>query len=247
MSSEAITQNDLREILSRTVGSIPSEYKKLLWTNPSPTSAMSGGTTIVASGADEYDAIEVEYKTAHIYDGYETASAPFVVGAHITLFAPSGLTGEFTGQSVNAVRTISMGAGGLLMVDSAIAMYSGGTSTNNNMCIPYKVYGIKYERVAPPQVDASEYVIEQGTNANGSYRKWNSGTMEQWGLEASASASAHNVSFPEAFISTAYVVVCSNTSGVQANFMPSSTNAAYFTVYPTASVQLFWIAIGKWK
>ena len=181
MSSEAITQNDLREILSRTVGSIPSEYKKLLWTNPSPTSAMSGGTTIVASGADEYDAIEVEYKTAHIYDGYETASAPFVVGAHITLFAPSGLTGEFTGQSVNAVRTISMGAGGLLMVDSAIAMYSGGTSTNNNMCIPYKVYGIKYERVAPPQVDASDYVIEQGTEGIWTYRKWDSGIAECWG------------------------------------------------------------------
>ena len=93
----------------------------------------------------------------------------------------------------------------------------------------------------------ADVVVEQGTNANGSYRKWNSGTMEQWGLEASASASAHNVSFPEAFISTAYIVVCSNTSGVQANFMPSSTNVAYFTVYPTASVQLFWIAIGKWK
>ena len=162
MSSEAITQNDLREILSRTVGSIPSEYKKLLWTNPSPTSAMSGGTTIVASGADEYDAIEVEYKTAHIYDGYETASAPFVVGAHITLFAPSGLTGEFTGQSVNAVRTISMGAGGLLMVDGAIGMTSSGTTSNNNMCIPYKVYGIKYERVQPPVLDAEIEVLATG-------------------------------------------------------------------------------------
>lgn len=90
-------------------------------------------------------------------------------------------------------------------------------------------------------------VVKQGTNTSGSYRKWSNGTMEQWGLEASASASAHNVSFPEAFISTDYTVVCSNTSGVQANFMPSNTNVAYFTVYPTASVRLFWIAIGKWK
>lgn len=162
MSSEAITRNDLTNILNEVLPPTPSEYKKLLWTNPSPTSAMSGGTTIVASGADEYDAIEVEYKTAHIYDGYETASAPFVVGAHITLFAPPGLTGEFTGQSVNAVRTISMGAGGLLMVDSAIAMYSGGTSGNNNMCIPYKVYGIKYERVQPPVIDADVEELATG-------------------------------------------------------------------------------------
>lgn len=89
----------------------------------------------------------------------------------------------------------------------------------------------------------ADYVVEQGTN----YRKWNSGVMEQWGIEASASASAHAVYFPKAFISTDYIVVCSNTSGTQANFMPSSTNVAYFYVYPTASVRLYWIAIGKWK
>lgn len=243
MSSEAITQNDLREILSRTVGSIPSEYKKLLWTNPSPTSAMSGGTTIVASGADEYDAIEVEYKTAHIYDGYETASAPFVVGAHITLFAPAGTGGEFSGANYNAVRTISMGAGGVLMVDGAIGMTSSGTTGNNNMCIPYKVYGIKYERVAPPQVNTSDYVVEQGAG----YRKWDSGVMEQWGAEASASSANHQVTLPVPFVSNNYIVLGTNTSGTQSNFMTSNTSASYFYVYPVSSTRLFWIAIGRWK
>lgn len=162
MASETITRNDLTNILNEVLPPTPSEYKKLLWTNPSPTSAMSGGTTIVASGADEYDAIEVEYKTAHIYDGYETASAPFVVGAHITLFAPAGTGGEFSGANYNAVRTISMGAGGVLMVDGAIGMTSSGTTGNNNMCIPYKVYGIKYERVQPPVLDAEIEVLTTG-------------------------------------------------------------------------------------
>lgn len=162
MSSETITRNDLTSILNEVLPPTPSEYKKLLWTNPNPTSAMSGGTTIVASGADEYDAIEVEYKTAHIYDGYETASAPFVVGAHITLFAPAGTGGEFSGANYNAVRTISMGAGGVLMVDGAVGMTSSGTTANNNMCIPYKVYGIKYERVQPPVLDAEIEVLATG-------------------------------------------------------------------------------------
>lgn len=117
--------------------------RTLLWTNPSPTSPMSS-TTIVASGANVYDEIEVIYKTAHVYDGYQSVRAPFVSGGHITLFAPTGSTGEFTGTAYNAARTISMSTGGVLVADGAVVMDSGGTSTNNNMCIPYKVYGISY-------------------------------------------------------------------------------------------------------
>ena len=117
--------------------------RTLLWTNPSPTSPMSS-TTITASGANVYDEIEVIYKTAHVYDGYQSVKAPFVSGAHITLFAPTGSPGGFTGTAYNAVRTISMSTGGVLIADGAVVMDSGGTSTNNNMCIPYKVYGISY-------------------------------------------------------------------------------------------------------
>lgn len=169
MSSEAITRNDLTAILNEVLPPTPSEYRKLLWTNPNPTSAMSS-VTIVASGADEYDAIEVVYKTAHIYNGYETALAPFVAGSHITLLAPSGTGGEFSGAIYNAVRTISMGAGGSLMVDDAIGMTSSGTTVNNNMCIPYKVYGIKYERVEPPQLETpiiQTLTVTAQTDANG--------------------------------------------------------------------------------
>ena len=154
INSEDMSSQDVEDFLADiNAQGTPSEYKKLLWSNANPTSAMSGGTTIVASGADEYDAIEVIYKTAHIYDGYETALSPFVAGAHITLLAPSGTGGEFSGAIYNAVRTISMGAGGVLMVDQAVGMNSTTTVTNNNMCIPYRVYGIKYEKVAPIQVD----------------------------------------------------------------------------------------------
>ena len=90
-------------------------------------------------------------------------------------------------------------------------------------------------------------VVEQDSNARGSYRKWSNGTMEQWGLEASASASNHAVSLPIAFISTNYVVLGTNTSGTQANFMTSSASASSFYVYPAASTRLYWIAIGRWK
>lgn len=89
----------------------------------------------------------------------------------------------------------------------------------------------------------ADYVVEQDTN----YTKWNSGKLEQWGLEASASNANHTVNFPVSFASTAYVIIGTNTSGTQANFMTSSTSVSSFTVYPSASTKLYWMAIGKWK
>ena len=246
MSSEAITQNDLREILSRTVGSVPSEFRKLLWTNPSNT--FNTGAILNHGELEGYDEVEIlaaGFQTSnYVYSRCPIGQDGLIQCWTTSPDYPSNASTFMNSASRHYTTSVS---GGITFGNGQMT-YGGSAYQNwNSRAVPLKVYGIKYERVAPPQVDASDYVIEQGTNANGSYRKWNSGTMEQWGLEASASASAHNVSFPEAFISTAYVVVCSNTSGVQANFMPSSTNAAYFTVYPTASVQLFWIAIGKWK
>lgn len=120
---------------------IPNKNKTLLWTNPNPTDPMAV-TTLVASGANAYATIEVVFKTANVYEGYHTAIAPYVEGGHITLCAPAGSTGEFTGTVVNAVRTISM-SNGKLTADSAATMGVSGVTANNNMCIPYKVYGIK--------------------------------------------------------------------------------------------------------
>ena len=117
------------------------ESKTLLWTNPSPSSVMSQ-TQIVDSGADGYDYIEVIYKTAHIYNGYLTARAPYISGGHITLLAPSGSNGEFTGSIVNAIRTITM-SDGKLIADSGGTFNTSGFSSNNNMCIPVKVFGVK--------------------------------------------------------------------------------------------------------
>ena len=52
-----------------------------------------------------------------------------------------------------------------------------------------------------------DYIVEQGSNAYGTYRKWNSGVLEQWG-QVTTSASNGNVSvsitFPVAFVDTNY-------------------------------------------
>lgn len=93
----------------------------------------------------------------------------------------------------------------------------------------------------------SKVIVETGSNANGTYRKWSDGTLEQWGEETTASTTNHTVTLPVPFVSNKYVVLGTNTSGTQTTFMVSNTNASYFYVYPSSSTRLFWIAMGRWK
>ena len=170
MSSEAITQNDLREILSRTVGSIPSEYKKLLWTNPSPYSTFGTQTVISNTDLTIYDEIEIYYSANTGYpDCDHIVRQP--IGTNSYIF---GSSNWLTAKSVS-ITTNAIGFG-----DSIRYTYGGNGTTDNAQLIPQKIYGIKYERVAPPQVDASDYVIEQGVDGDWRYRKWESGMTEMW-------------------------------------------------------------------
>lgn len=170
MSSEAITQNDLREILSRTVGSIPSEYKKLLWINPNPTTAFNAQT--ISLDLSNYDAVEVVYKlyTTQQYD--VTGQITYQSNQSVTVSA-SGTGGFFSGADAPMARTSSMSSNG---VHFSAGSLCGGSSTwavNNNVLIPYKIYGIKYERVAPPQTEDARslqtYVGASGVTINYSH------------------------------------------------------------------------------
>lgn len=116
--------------------------RTLLWTNPNPTSSMAS-QLLVNAGADTYSEIEVVYKVVNVYNGYLTAKAPFIAGGHISLFGITGQTGEATGAIYGSVRTINMEDGGKLRAAAAVGLLPSGNEANNNMCIPYKIYGIK--------------------------------------------------------------------------------------------------------
>lgn len=184
MSSETITRNDLTNILNEVLPPTPSEYKKLLWTNPSPSSAFTAQT--VSLDLSNYDEVEVwfncwrnrpdtsqQFRVKKGTYGIATQGAstntssginPFVVGSYIIVQdRPIYVTD--TGVQFG---TCTEGA-------------SNGTMYNaDGSMIPAYIYGIKYERVAPPQVDASDYVIEQGTSGNWHWHKWNSNMVEAW-------------------------------------------------------------------
>ena len=58
MSNKAITTNDLKAVLDVVLPPQPSEYRKLLWTNPSPTSSFAAQT--VTLDLSSYDDVEIE-------------------------------------------------------------------------------------------------------------------------------------------------------------------------------------------
>lgn len=158
MSSEAITQNDLREILSRTVGSIPSEYKKLLWSNPNPTANFPTQALLNGEDLTVYDAIEV---IGINYSGYKSIMPPLQIpiGGKGNLIGLAGSTGDSSGTGYLVMRGISANSNSIV-VSGAMGVATNGTSwgANDNNMIPQKIYGIKYERVNPPQISGWDYI-----------------------------------------------------------------------------------------
>lgn len=155
MASKVITENDLTNILNEVLPATPSEYRKLLWTNPSPAAAFAAQT--ISLDLSEYDEVEIVCR-------------PYATQA--TYFATRGIV---NGDSViysqtgygNPVRIY--GTQRAFTATSTGITFSGGldfaAAADNNYCIPYKIYGIKYGQVAPPVVDDNGV----WTKVNGDY------------------------------------------------------------------------------
>lgn len=145
-----------------------SEYRKLLWTNPSPTVAFAAQT--ISLDLSSYDAIEI-VATMYMNNSiaYRETFSGKVGGALVLSATTYGATSDITRLCETSNTQIMFNAGYL------------GATQNDQAVIPYQIYGIKYERVVSPQLDASDYVIEQGTSGIWTYRKWNSGVAECWG------------------------------------------------------------------
>lgn len=161
MSSEAITRNDLANILNEVLPPTPSEYKKLLWTNPLPTSGYSAFDLTLS---EEYDACEIIFSA----DNGNSLFLPSV----LVVAGKSPCSADYVAVSgARYSRDVSLNG---TTLSFSVGYYQG--SANVNAVIPQLVYGIKYERVAPPQVEFPNYSTEEqqvGTWIDGKpiYRK----------------------------------------------------------------------------
>ena len=158
MSSEAITRNDLEAILNEVLPPTPSEYKKLLWTNSSPTSAFAAQT--ISLDLSGYDEIEVEY--SDLNDASHGDKMPQIkarVGERGLMGATFGSAGADygSGSIYNATRRFAIGSSGITFDGGHGAVASGSYSARNDVCVPLRIYGIQYDYVAPPQMEIADF------------------------------------------------------------------------------------------
>ena len=108
-------------------------------------------------------------------------------------------------------------------------------------------------------VDAVDYIVEQGSNSNGIYRKWDSGILEQWGHTTIGSNSAATWYYPISFIDTdvemvaschylsngTYVAPTISVQPIYTNYANLYARVSTSTVSQAHKVSCY--AIGRWK
>nr|DAH83506.1 MAG TPA: hypothetical protein [Caudoviricetes sp.] len=113
-----------------------------------------------------------------------------------------------------------------------------------------------------------EYIVEEGENDNGHYRKWSSGLLEQWVSDKLITAAINNSYgslyqgifswiFPIQFLEKPEIVICSKAQygtgaswGTIYNWSASSVNIRAFDTFSRASaneMRFIAYAKGKWK
>ena len=124
------------------------------------------------------------------------------------------------------------------------------------------------KRIAELEEEHADYVVEQGTNGIWTYRKWNSGIAECWGVDSRSRAmttqygSAYyadipNITFPSGLFVNAPTVTASraNTDGGCSGLVTVSVGAdsskvfgyAYSSMSLTTTVGIAVHAKGRWQ
>lgn len=129
------------------------------------------------------------------------------------------------------------------------------SSTTQNSVI----WTVVYIKNAPMTLPIADYIVEQGTNANGTYRKWNSGILEQWGYTTIGSNSAASWTYPIPFYSTSIYLTAtchylSTGTYVAPTISVQPTYTDHANIYARVSTStvtnahtVSCHAIGKWK
>lgn len=236
MSSEAITRNDLTAILNEVLPMKPSEYRTLLWINPSPTSAFASSEISCDMSYDDYI---IEYIG---YTGQPDTKTSITLGNYTNyLYHITGSSSANGGSLYFFKRSVwrnttSIGFGN---VYSAADGTQWTQYTANTGCIPTKIYGIKYERVNPPQ-EVADYIVEQGSSGNWKYRVWNSGRKEAW-LHASLGTLTLTKANYRNYLSYTYDTACPITFTdpvISANACASSGSTRFENVGWTSANKL---------
>lgn len=211
MASETVTRNDLKAILDAVLPPTASEYRKLLWTNSGNT---FGTGTILSNGElDGFDEVEI-LAAGFQSSNYVYSRCPIGNDGLIQCFTTSSANTTNASTFMNtATRNYSVSSSGITFGNGQMT-YSGGVYQNwDSRAVPLRVYGIKYQRVNPPQAEIADVIVEQNTSGNWRYRIWSSGICEAWYCGSGITYSGTNTGIP---LPTTYsgTVYCVQASGI---------------------------------
>lgn len=265
INSEDMSSQDVEDFLADiNAQGTPSEYRKLLWSNPSPSSGFAAQT--ISLDLSDYDEVEIECLASA--GGTDFVTERCLIGKATMAQFVSGGNGYGSGTPFLTERRFVTSTTGII-VSTGYGCFTGGSDWSYNSTtrmIPLKIYGIKYEKVAPIQVNASDYVIEQGTSGIWTYRKWESGIAECWGSYSSSVAitsplggmyykTIGNIGFPSGLFVSAPIITATkngNANGLSFIQIFSVTSAGFTPEVANPSSQTYDLtiafnAIGRWK
>lgn len=93
-----------------------------------------------------------------------------------------------------------------------------------------------------------DYVVEEGANTYGTYRKWNSGVLEQWGqitTSASSGTASSNIQFPISFIDTSYITMLTPRRNFGASMSVSESNTSGNSQRTPSTTMVTWWKSGN--
>ena len=230
-----------------------SEYRKLLWTNTQGAQS----TYSITANFSEYDELEI------IFDRNNSLISTRIA-ANVSSATLRVLYGDYIVERGLTItdNTLVFGNG------AAYTSYNTATPTvNYSYAVPSKIYGIKYERVNPPQVEIADCIIEVVTDGTWIYRKWNSGLAECWSTQSWASkaittayghgyyAPADTINLPSGLFTTVSNVQATSrdTAGYGTWFNVTSVSTSSIVGYMysvssiTTSCSVSLYVVGKWK
>lgn len=123
---------DLKELIAKVTGQ--AEFKKLLWTNPSPTVDFAAQS--VSLDLSKYDEVEVQFMC---WTTVQNLTPPIKVPVN-----KSGIA--FSPLAMNTIRMFTVSTTGIsFTAGTQYPTYNLWAQMNDNApCIPYRIYGIKY-------------------------------------------------------------------------------------------------------
>ena len=120
------------------------EFKKLLWENSDPFNTQVTQMGVTVENSNLYQFYEVYYIVDNVNEGY-IKSTRFKNDTRTggILESVGGTSSTYGGNLCGYLRAIYITETGIT-IGNAIVMTTSGTIMNNNLCVPYYIYGILF-------------------------------------------------------------------------------------------------------